>query len=325
MKVAVTFLIVLGLLAAASAAVLVSVLTRRAPTAQGPHASEEVEILVAARTLPAMSMVDGGAVKTQKVPRSQLPEHALTNPVQVVGRVLTTNLVEGEIFSAASFARKSDGLYLAAALPRGKRAISVSLSDWSCMAGLLYPGGVVDVLVSFKPPGAQERDSEMVSTTLLQGLQVLAIGSQSVAAEEYSDKEPGALATKGQTNFRMVTLLVDPKQAEILQLAIQSGNISLAMRNPLDAGRDGRRLTRTAEMGQPGGASPDGQMLALLAAIPKKNPIATPEAAPVPAKAVLPVPELWETLIVRGAAIEKRLFPMAEARKQAGSPVKTAG
>ena len=36
----------------------------------------------------------------------------------------------------------------------------------------------------------------MMSTTLLQGLQVVAIGSQSIADDEYKDKEAGALASR---------------------------------------------------------------------------------------------------------------------------------
>jgi pilus assembly protein CpaB len=310
MKVAVIFLVVLGLLAALCAAVLVNTLAFRAPpTAAKGSPVDEVEIYVAAHDLPAMTLVDQGAVRPTKVGRREIPAAALTSSTQVVGRVLTTTLVEGAAFTETAFARKSDGAYLAASLPRGKRAVSVSLTDWSGMAGLLYPGGVVDVLVSFKSQGS---NAEMVSTTLLQGLPVLAIGSQSVTTEGYADKEAGALSSRGQINFRMITLLVDPRQAEILQLAVQNGSVSLAMRNPLDAGREAQRMTRAGEIGMPSGqppAAPD--WLTLLAkAVPKERP-APPATAPVAPKPE--PPRLWETLIVRGTAIEKRTFPLAEA------------
>ena len=248
MKVAVICLVLFGVIAAICAAVLVATLARpTGPVAQtGSKAEQDVDVLVAARELQPMSVIDTSAVVVKKVPKSQVPANALLNPVQVVGKVLTDRMLPDQAFTKSCFAREGTGVYLATAVPPGKRAMSISLTDWSGMAGLLYPGSVVDVLVSFKTLGIQGRrdETEMLSTTLLQGLQVLAIGSQSIADDEYKDKDAGALAQRGQINFRMVTLLVDPKQAEILQLASQTGSIALAMRNPLDAEHETRRLTR---------------------------------------------------------------------------------
>src|SRR4051812_3572660 len=247
MKVAVAFLVMLGLLAAVCATVLVKSLTARPGPAQEAVTSDpDVDILVATRDITPTEIVDTNAVTTKKIPAAQVPEGALLNSVQVVGKVLTTRMVQGQPFTKTNFIRTNDGMFLAASLPRGKRAISVSLAEWSGMAGLLYPGGVVDVLVSIKPGSGAGNDT--VCTTVLQGLQVLAIGQQSIASEEFKDKEPGALAGSGKMNYRMVTLLVDPKQAELIQLAIQNGSVSLSMRNPMDAGRESPRMTRTEEL-----------------------------------------------------------------------------
>jgi hypothetical protein len=78
---------------------------------------------------------------------------------------------------------------------------------------LLYPGCLVDVMVSYKLPS---RDSklEALSTTMLRGIQVLAI--------------------KRDIQGTLVTLVLDTEQAEVLSLAIENGSISLAVRNPLD-------------------------------------------------------------------------------------------
>jgi Flp pilus assembly protein CpaB len=85
----------------------------------------------------------------------------------------------------------------------------------------------VDVLTSYKPANA----NEAVTKTLLQNIQVLGIeGDTIVSAQE--NKRPG---TTDRNKKRMVTLMVDPEQAKVLQSAIQEGTISLSMRNPLDA------------------------------------------------------------------------------------------
>jgi pilus assembly protein CpaB len=311
MKVAVITLVLLGLGASVFAVFLVAGLTGRSGNATTqPVGEQQVEVMLAARDLVAMTVVDSSAVITKKVPKSQVPQNALLNPVQVVGKVITDRMVAQQMFTKTCFAKEGSGVYLAAAVPPGKRAMSIQLNDWSSMAGLLYPGSVVDVLVSFKTLGVGGRrdETEAMSTTLLQGLQVVAIGSQSIADDEYKDKDPGAMASRGQMNFRMVTLLVDSKQAEILQLAMENGSISLAMRNPLDAAREARRLTRAREI------SPNRVAIT-------STPAADPFAAPPPssdtqgddaATGKAQDPNTWETVIIRGSNSEKRTFKIPE-------------
>jgi pilus assembly protein CpaB len=309
MKIAVICLVLFGLLAAICAAVLVAALTlpKDSATSKAAPAEELIEVLAATRDLQPMSVVDAASVVTTKIAKSQVPENALLNPVQVVGKVVTLKMVAGQSFTKACFAREGVGVYLASAVPPGKRAMSISLTDWSGMAGLLYPGGVVDVLVSFKTLGinGRQNETEMMATTLLQGLQVLAIGSQSVAGEEYKDKQAGALAQRGDMNSRMITLLVDPKQAEILQLASQSGSISLAMRNPLDKGQEVRRLTRAREI------KPGGETTAALPADSDIDPFEVPAKRPGSDATIgSHSPDEWETTILRGKESQKRTFPM---------------
>lgn len=316
MKIAVICLVLFGLLAAVCAAVLVAALTlpKGATVATLSPAEKPVDVLIATTDLEPMTVVDSKSVVTKKVAKSQVPENALLNPVQVVGKILTTRMVAGQSFTKSCFAREGAGVYLASSLPPGKRAMSITLTDWSGMAGLLYPGSVVDVLVSFKSLGVNGRqnETEMKSTTLLQGLQVLAIGSQSVAQVDYKDKQTGALANHGEVNSRMITLLVDPKQAEILQLASQSGSIALAMRNPLDKSQEARRLTRAREI-KPGGdavnepqADTSGDPFA-----DAPQHVSGLNAAMGPASA-----DEWETTIVRGNQTQTRVFPMPRAATQ---------
>lgn len=311
MKVAVISLVLCGVLAAIGAAVLVATMARPSGAdVPAVKAETDVDVLVAVREIQPMSVIDSAAVVSKKVPKSQVPENALLNPVQVVGKVLTTRMVPDQPFTKSCFAREGAGVYLAAAVPPGKRAMSISLTDWSGMAGLLYPGSVVDVLVSFKTLGVESRreQTEMMSTTLLQGMQVLAIGAQSIADDEYQDKQAGAMAQRGQINFRMITLLVDPKQAEILQLATQSGSIALAMRNPLDSGEELRRLTRAREI------SPSTGATSVVTSI-EPDPFTD---VPEPAASITP-PNEWETTIIRGKKSQIRTFPMPETGDSADS------
>jgi Flp pilus assembly protein CpaB len=119
------------------------------------------------------------------------------------------------------------------------RAVSVALSSSSVSGGLLYPGCVVDVLATFKLAGANRNDikGEAISTTLLYGIQVLAVQGESVISKPEDETKSKLTSQSNLANSSQrvsVVLLVDPKQAEALQLAMDNGTVSLAMRNPLD-------------------------------------------------------------------------------------------
>lgn len=347
MKLAMVAVVGLGLLAAISASVLVRALTNR-PTAvpTSSAAEQNIDVIVAARALPAMSVITGDAVTVQKVKVRDMPEGAMTNSVLVVGKVLRSPVVAGEPIRRQSLVRDGDPVYLAQLVKPGMRAISVQLTDWSGMAGLLYPGSTVDVLVTFRP---RQTDGAVddVSTTLLQGLTVLAIGSQTLSSEKFEDRNPGPLSSHGQMNTRMVTLLVNPTQAQILQLALQNGNVALSMRNPMDTQRVRPQFIRASEiqtaqaptMGQNTATDSGGvQSLVVAAASWMKHfaqrPTATPTTRPggtgVVAGAgsavdVPRTPSLWDVLIVRGARSETRSFKLpdsnsAEPAKEPSTP-----
>ena len=167
------------------------------------------------------------------------------------------------------------------------------------------------------PDGAREA----IATTLLQGAQVLAIGSQTVTSgQDFKDRNPGALNSKGQTNTRQVTLLVTPKQAEILQLAAQYGTMSLTMRHPTDTVPVRQELTRISEFTRNEQSRAGTNLVSTLAAalMNAKLTAAAPTARPAPAvaaPAANPAQErnpLWEMLVVRGAKAQTQTFAMPE-------------
>ena len=320
MRTAVTLLVVCGLIAAVCATLLVRVLVRPRPNMAKP-ADDDVQLILAAKALPSMTIVDGPATVTKTVKKADVPPGALTNSVQVVGKVLTRPMAEGEVFTKSSFSTDQKGVSFAAAITEGKRAVTISLQDHNGMAGILYPGSVVDVLVTLTGPNSNAR--EAIATTVLQGLQVIGVGSQTVAAEdEFKDKNPGALAKQGQINTRMVTLLVTPKQAEMLQLATKFGSVALSMRNPRDSKPVQQDLTRMADFTRAGDRMGTNIGKALASMLKSMPPPAAPKAVAV-AAAKDPFAEpkekekdpTWELLILRGASQEKRTFPLSQVEQ----------
>ncbi|MBI4558841.1 MAG: Flp pilus assembly protein CpaB [Candidatus Hydrogenedentes bacterium] len=232
-RIALLLLAFLGIIAALCAAVLTASIQAR-PLRQAVMPASEVKMLVATRALDRMSVVERGAVEVQTVPSNEAPEGYFSEPSQVIGKVLALPALPGQPLTKGIFAREGAGMHMAGYLPVGKRAVSVSLSDYSSLEGLLYPGSVVDILATFDMP-ASHKVGEAVSTTLFENVQILAVKNVTVASEEKEKAERASVVGKPGKNNVLVTVMVDSNQAEALQLAMEYGVITLAMRNPHDS------------------------------------------------------------------------------------------
>jgi len=106
-------------------------------------------------------------------------------------------------------------------IPEGKRALSVRVNDVIGVAGYVLPGNRVDVVATVSPTNQQ---TDMTSKVVLTNVLVIAAGTR--IEQDAEQNKPVSVS--------VVTLLVDPVEAERLTLASTEGKIQLALRNPLD-------------------------------------------------------------------------------------------
>ncbi|MHC4552380.1 MAG: Flp pilus assembly protein CpaB [Planctomycetota bacterium] len=235
MKWTVVLLVLLGVIASVCAVMLVNAV--RVDDSVRSARRGEIPVVMAIKDLPAMSIVTADAVEMKHFKKSEAPLGAYSNPAQVIGKILAGQLKQGQAVTKSDLVAEGRGAELAADLPPGMRAISINMSSQAISGGMLYPGCVVDVLASFKLSGSSSRDGaakgEALSTTLLQGISVLAVAGESVVSTSDLTEEVKEKSRSSMRNLT-VTLRVDPRQAEALQLAALNGTISLALRNPLD-------------------------------------------------------------------------------------------
>lgn len=229
MKWAIVVLIVLGLLAALSAILLVNALRTEKDTLGGKG---DVTAVVAKMTLPSMSWITSQHIEVKEVPRKGLAVDYFSDPVQVIGKVLAVPITKGQVLTRSNLITEGSGAQLATALPQGMRAVSIPISKHSVMGGLLYPGCLVDVIATFRLRRTREAKGEALSTTLLRGIQVLAVQNETIFTKADQDQQKAKV--RQSSRDITVTLMVDSRQAEALQLAMNNGKITLAMRNPLD-------------------------------------------------------------------------------------------
>ncbi len=308
MKWAPVLLGVLGFAAAVCAALLVN--TLRASTVPAPiimattnEVQPMVSVLYATTGLPAMTVVDAKSVVVRSVPKNEVPKDFISSPVDVVGKVVGVPVVEGQAFTLACFADKPTARQVADAIPFGKRAVGISVTDYSGLEGMLFPGSTVDVMASFKTQNGESQDA--VTTTLLENIQVLAIERQTVVSSEKSLLDSSIYAVS-RSNTRRVTLLVTTEQAKRLQLAMEQGVLSLALRNPLDGGRADQVNVSVKRLLKNMGPYPaDDTPAAPVAVAPKIDPFVAPTPATKPAE-----PPQWDVQVIRGGVSETKSLPM---------------
>ena len=234
MKWSVVLLISLGLLAAVSTSVLVGALRAFPSNANASGLLSKVEVVLVTNALPAMSVITPNDLIIKTLSERELPEEYFSDSAQAIGRILAVSVVPDQILTKTCFVKDGDRAKLAAAIPYGMRAISVMFPSHAVTGGLLYPGCVVDVLAAFRLPSSDRARGKAISTTLLQGIQVLAVENVSIVTKDEDEKEYVDKATYSGNRKIMVTLMVTSRQAEALQLAREYGSVSVAMRNPLD-------------------------------------------------------------------------------------------
>lgn len=176
----------------------------------------------------------------------------------VVGRVLMYAVAANEPVLQHDLAA-SASLGLAAKIPDGMRATAVKTNEVTNIAGFMFPGSHVDVLVTLK---ADNNAASTETRTVLQNVQVLSTGTK-------MDPDPNGKPE----NVNVVTLLVSPEQSEKLALAQSQGTIHFVLRNGGDSAKSDVAPVDMAELTGIAKKPPRAEMKHVKVAAPVKPPV----------------------------------------------------
>jgi len=268
---------------------------RMAASSRGPVT--EKTLMVAAVPLSPGASIGADAVKAVRVPDSLFPKGGYEKPEDVVGRPVISSIQPDEPLVESRLAPRGSGFGVAPMIPTGMRAVSVRVNDVAGVAGFVLPGMRVDVLVTGRPPGADDT----FTATVLQNVPVLSAG-QAVEADGKSQS----------MSVPVVTLLVDPKQAESLTLAASEGHIQLVLRNSSDqqvADTHGRQLRDLYGPGNPVPV-PIAERVAHPKVEVQLRPLAPPVVSAVaPVPRTPPAPEVETLILINGTQKTVETFP----------------
>ena len=193
-------------------------------SAQAKPAPQQVtkNVLVATVELPAGSFVKAEHVRWQSWPETALNDsyliEGIAKPEDVVGSVVRRGIVAGEPVTSGRIVRPGDRGFLAAVLQPGMRAVSVAVNATSGIAGLVFPGDRVDIILTQSiPTGGSE--PRLASETVLENVRVLAI-------DQVLNDQSGE-----PTLGKNATVEVTPKQAEVVAVVSDMGKLSLSLRS----------------------------------------------------------------------------------------------
>src|SRR5262245_14810591 len=257
--------------------------------AVAPTKAATVPLVVASGDITFGTKLEAQHLKMVDFPAASVPPTAYAVIDSVLGQTTKVFLVEGEPILASKLSSIGGGLSVR--IPESKRACSVNVNEISGVSGFILPGDRVDVIVTIDHVG-DSRNS--FAKTILQDIEILAAG---VKTETKNDKP---------LDVQSVTLLVEPKGAEDLALAIHQGKIQLVLRNPVDRHIADIKPTTTTEVMGLAQAKP--------AAAPKKKPTPPPvvpvpaAAPPVQIAAPKPPPEPTYT-VIRDGKIQEQASP----------------
>ena len=231
------------------------------PVAEAAVAPLGPGVLVATKSLPVGTIVDVTAIKFQPWPKDLVQQHYFVegqpdaDPSKLIGTVVRNPITAGQPITQGALVKPGDRGFLAAALGPGMRAISVPVSHTASVAGFIFPGDRVDIMLNQEVSG--DGPALKASETIVRNVRVLAT-DQRVTAENAEGKQV-------VQSFGVVTLEVTPKIAEKMQVAQSIGQMSLALRSIADTTAELERAVAAGEIEVPESDDPNAEKRMLLA------------------------------------------------------------
>ncbi len=235
-----------------------------APQAQAaPAVPAGPEVLVATRTLPVGTIIDAESFHYQPWPEGLVQPAYYTrggpggDPRSLMGTVVRNEISAGQPLTQGAIVRPGERGFLAAALGPGMRAVTVGVSATSGVAGFVFPGDRVDLVLTQEVAGGGDGPPLHASETIVRNIRVLAVDQRLNARDEAGNQVAQASAT--------VTFEATPKIAEKIAVAQTIGQLSLSLRSLADNNAELERAIAAGEVQVPHNGDPHAERQMLLA------------------------------------------------------------
>ena len=221
------------------------------------------KVLVARKALPVGTIVDAESLTFQAWPKELVQNAYYTEGApesdmqKLIGTVVRNPITAGQPLTKGTLVGPDDRGFLAAALGPGMRAVTVPVSATTGVAGFVFPGDRVDMVLTQDVTGGGDGPPLKVSETIVRNLRVLATDQRFDSKDE-----EGKTIVKP---FATVTLEATPRIAEKIAVAQSVGSLSLSLRSIADNTAELERAVASGEVKVPEGTNPADERKMLLA------------------------------------------------------------
>lgn len=217
------------------------------------------KVLVANRALPVGTIITADAFSYQPWPKELVEEayfteaaadgEEQTNLQELNGTVVRIAMTAGAPITKGSLVFPGDRGFLAAALGPGMRAVTVPVSSLTGVAGFVFPGDRVDLLLTQNVDDDSPDNRPLkVAETIMRNMRVLATDQRVQPAKNKNGRPVVA-------KYKLVTLEATPAIAEKISVALSIGTISLSLRSLAENQAELEQALASGDLSVPEGAT----------------------------------------------------------------------
>lgn len=219
------------------------------------------EVAVAIRPLPVGTIIGPESFRYQRWPADLVNKtyyiKGQSDLAGLNGSVVRYAVTAGAPVTQGALVKPGDRGFLAAALGPGMRAVTISVSAQSGVAGFVFPGDRVDLMLTQEVAGGGEGPPLKAAETIIRNVRVL-------AADQRTDKTVDEQGKTVVANTSNVTLEATPKIAEKIAVAQTIGQLSLALRSIADNTAELEERIASGDVKLPADADPKAERQMLL-------------------------------------------------------------
>ena len=212
------------------------------------------KVLVARKALPVGTIIDAESLAFQAWPKELVQNAYFTegapdsDVTKLIGTVVRNPITAGQPLTKGTLVGPNDRGFLAAALGPGMRAVTVPVSATTGVAGFIFPGDRVDMVLTQDVTGGGDGPPLKVSETIVRNLRVL-------ATDQRIDSKDADGKTVVQTSST-VTVEATPRIAEKIAVSQSMGSLSLVLRSIADNASELERAVAAGDVKVPAGTNP---------------------------------------------------------------------
>lgn len=174
----------------------------------------KVSVVESSVDIKASTEITAEMLVMAEVPQDAVAPNAITEIAAAVGKISTGDIYAGQQIISQQLAEPGVSTNeLAYLIEPGKKAVTISVSAVSSVAGLIEPGNMVDVIVVY--------DENAQSSVVLENISVLSVGKRMKSGSSASPEDV----------YETITLSLTANETLKLRSEEAKGEISLALRS----------------------------------------------------------------------------------------------